>query len=195
MPKVCELRIATLKKLIVQKRKQADITSAHPTKASLVAVLNDHYDLLRQDKALSEIDEFSRLKKPELARILKYVKQTYHPPVSSMSAQSVLRYVWATEASLGWNWPAAVSSAPAKKRVSKACRENDGAVSGGTVPANLLPKPRKALKYDDPDLSLDFLKKPAQKKKPKGWNPLSMEPTDLADYDFVEKKPAPKKKG
>jgi len=159
-----------------------------------VAVLNDHYDLLRTDKAWSNIDEFSRLKKPELARIFKYVKQTYHPPVSSMSAQSVLRYVWATEASLGWNWPAAVSSAPAKKRVSKACRENDGAVSGGTVPANLLPKPRKARKQQDSDLSLNFLKKPAKKKKkkkPKGWNPLTMEPTDLDDYDF---KSVPKKK-
>jgi len=193
MPKVCELKISTLKKLITQKRKQAGLTGPHRTKASLVAVLNDHYNLLRRDKAIKSVEEFSTLKKPELARILKYVKKTYHPAVSRLAARQILQYVWATEASLGWDWPSAVSKAPAKKRISKACRQSDGSVAGGRVPNDLLPNRRSKRANDADDLQLAFNDTATgqkRKKKKKKATPKAVVPDDSDTEEDEEEQQA-----
>jgi hypothetical protein len=78
------------------------------------------------------------------------VSRREHPPVSKMSAQAVIKYLYKTAAApLDWDWTTVITDGE-KVRISKRCKKAPGTGQVADAPAGALPRPKKV--KDDLDL-------------------------------------------
>ena len=135
---VCAFKISVLRKAITRMRKQMRITGP---KGSVALK-----ELLLQHGGVQETEgSVSALRKRWTA-----VSKREHPPVSKMSTQAVIKYLYKTAAApFDWDWTTVITNGE-KSRISKRCRKAPGTGQVAEAPAGALPKPRKAV--DDLDV-------------------------------------------
>jgi hypothetical protein len=135
---VCAFKISVLRKAITRMRKQMRITGP---KGSVALK-----ELLLQHGGVQETEgSVSALRKRWTA-----VSKREHPPVSKMSTQAVIKYLYKTAAApFDWDWTTVITDGE-KVRISKRCRKAPGTGQVAEAPAGALPKPKKAV--DDLDV-------------------------------------------
>jgi hypothetical protein len=135
---VCAFKMSVLRKAITRMRKQMRITGPK----GIVQLK----ELLLQHGGVQETEgSATALRKRWTA-----VSRREHPPVSKMSAQAVIKYLYKTAAApLDWDWTTVITDGE-KVRISKRCKKAPGTGQVADAPAGALPRPKKV--KDDLDL-------------------------------------------
>jgi hypothetical protein len=134
----CALKIGELRKAVTAARRSNHVVGK-ANRTQLMALGEAHADgysdnmSTRIEKTLAS----TPLTVPMLRQMRAAIKAHYHPAVSKMSREDVIRYVYSTAKHLGWTW-GELEGRTARKRLPRGCRGSAAPGRDAEAPARAL---------------------------------------------------------
>jgi hypothetical protein len=134
----CAYKVADLRKAVTAARRANGVTGP-ANRTQLMALGEAHADL--DGRAATQVRraymEKSPLTVPMLREMRTLIKAAFHPSVSGMSREQIIRYVYMTAKHLGWSW-SQLEGRAVRKNQPRGCRGSAAPGRSGEAPLRAL---------------------------------------------------------